>query len=161
MYKNNLSEINIINPSNIRCGTQIDQKGGIAAQSIYTLAKSLDYEVSITVRKDKPNIYRIRVANKLRKDGSIIKKIEEWNVREEYVYDLTTENHHFQAGVGCLIVHNTDSNFSCYRFREDVVPVDKKESLRLWKEIIKFSKELIKPFIPEEHQNKWVHDFKR
>jgi len=156
MYKNNLSEINIINPSNIRCGTQIDQKGGIAAQSIYTLAKSLDYEVSITVRKDKPNIYRIRVANKLRKDGSIIKKIEEWNVREEYVYDLTTENHHFQAGVGCLIVHNTDSNFSCYRFREDVVPVDKKESLRLWKEIIKFSKELIKPFIPEEHQNKWV-----
>lgn len=26
-----------------------------------------------------------------------------------YVYDLTTENHHFQAGVGCMIVHNTDS----------------------------------------------------
>ena len=28
---------------------------------------------------------------------------------EEYVYDLTTENHHFQAGIGSLIVHNTDS----------------------------------------------------
>ena len=26
-----------------------------------------------------------------------------------YVYDLTTENHHFAAGVGNLIVHNTDS----------------------------------------------------
>jgi DNA polymerase elongation subunit (family B) len=26
-----------------------------------------------------------------------------------YVYDLTTANHHFQAGVGDLIVHNTDS----------------------------------------------------
>jgi DNA polymerase elongation subunit (family B) len=82
--------------------------------------------------------------------------IQDWEKEEEYVYDLTTENNHFQAGIGCLIVHNTDSNFSCYRFREDVVPVDKKESLRLWKEIIKFSKELIKPFIPEEHQNKWV-----
>jgi DNA polymerase elongation subunit (family B) len=28
---------------------------------------------------------------------------------DEYVYDLTTENHHFHAGVGQLIVHNTDS----------------------------------------------------
>jgi DNA polymerase elongation subunit (family B) len=27
----------------------------------------------------------------------------------EYVYDLTTENHHFAAGIGNLIVHNTDS----------------------------------------------------
>jgi DNA polymerase elongation subunit (family B) len=27
----------------------------------------------------------------------------------DYVYDLTTENHHFQAGVGSMIVHNTDS----------------------------------------------------
>lgn len=28
-----------------------------------------------------------------------------------YVYDLTTDNHHFQAGVGKLVVHNTDSIF--------------------------------------------------
>jgi DNA polymerase elongation subunit (family B) len=28
-----------------------------------------------------------------------------------YVYDFTTENHHFQAGVGPLVVHNTDSIF--------------------------------------------------
>nr|QBK90022.1 MAG: DNA polymerase elongation subunit family B [Pithovirus LCPAC101] len=27
----------------------------------------------------------------------------------EYVYDLETENHHFAAGVGELVVHNTDS----------------------------------------------------
>ena len=30
---------------------------------------------------------------------------------EGFVYDLTTENHHFAAGVGNLIVHNTDSVF--------------------------------------------------
>ena len=30
---------------------------------------------------------------------------------EGYVYDLTTENHHFAAGIGNLIVHNTDSVF--------------------------------------------------
>jgi DNA polymerase elongation subunit (family B) len=28
-----------------------------------------------------------------------------------YVYDLTTDNHHFAAGVGNMIVHNTDSVF--------------------------------------------------
>lgn len=27
----------------------------------------------------------------------------------QYVYDLTTENHHFAAGIGRLVVHNTDS----------------------------------------------------
>jgi DNA polymerase elongation subunit (family B) len=29
--------------------------------------------------------------------------------KHKYVYDLTTENHHFAAGIGSLIVHNTDS----------------------------------------------------
>lgn len=31
--------------------------------------------------------------------------------KERYVYDLTTDNHHFHAGVGHLVVHNTDSCF--------------------------------------------------
>jgi DNA polymerase elongation subunit (family B) len=31
--------------------------------------------------------------------------------QEIYVYDLTTENHHFAAGTGDTIVHNTDSIF--------------------------------------------------
>jgi len=32
-----------------------------------------------------------------------------YGYENKYVYDLTTENHHFQAGIGSLIVHNTDS----------------------------------------------------
>jgi hypothetical protein len=39
----------------------------------------------------------------------------------EFVYDLTTENHHFAAGVGQLVVHNTDSIFIVFR---NVDPVD-------------------------------------
>ena len=31
--------------------------------------------------------------------------------REEYVYDLTTDSHHFHVGPGKLVVHNTDSCF--------------------------------------------------
>lgn len=38
-----------------------------------------------------------------------IKKIETVTGYHGKVYDLTTENHHFHAGVGSIIVHNTDS----------------------------------------------------
>ena len=149
----------------IRCGTQIDQKGMISSLGIYTLGKSLGYQVSINNRTDKINIYRMRFSEKLRKDPNIIKKIEEWKEPEEYVYDLTTTNHHFQAGVGSLIVHNTDSIFSCYRFRENTKPVNKIESLKIWKNVIKFARELILPYFGKKEQelfndifNKYYND---
>jgi DNA polymerase elongation subunit (family B) len=41
----------------------------------------------------------------------MIKKIHEIDYRrsETFVYDFTTQNHHFSAGVGRMVVHNTDS----------------------------------------------------
>ena len=47
-------------------------------------------------------------------DGNVIKEticLMEEVEYQGYVYDLTTENHHFAAGIGNLIVHNTDSVF--------------------------------------------------
>ena len=41
-------------------------------------------------------------------DNRII-DIQDLGSTEQYVYDLETENHHFGAGVGEMIVHNTDS----------------------------------------------------
>ena len=41
-------------------------------------------------------------------DHEVIEVIDELGPCEGYVYDLETENHHFQAGIGSLIVHNTD-----------------------------------------------------
>lgn len=38
-----------------------------------------------------------------------IKSITYLNTTNQYVYDLETESHHFSAGIGRLIVHNTDS----------------------------------------------------
>jgi hypothetical protein len=40
-----------------------------------------------------------------------INRMREIKYNQGYVYDLTTENHHFSAGIGNLIVHNTDSVF--------------------------------------------------
>jgi DNA polymerase elongation subunit (family B) len=72
-----------------------------------------------------------------------------------FVYDLETENHHFMAGDGNIVVHNTDSIFSCYRFREDVKQVKDTAALPLWKDIISFSKRLFKYFLPEENKELW------
>lgn len=91
--------------------TRIDQKSQISAASIYALVSSIGYKVSINTRKDKPHIYRITCTKgSQRKNPIAIKKIE--NIAYiGYVYDLTTDNHHFSAGVGTIIVHNTDSLF--------------------------------------------------
>lgn len=37
-------------------------------------------------------------------------EIEDLGTTEDYVYDIETSNHHFAAGVGRLVVHNTDSS---------------------------------------------------
>jgi DNA polymerase elongation subunit (family B) len=43
--------------------------------------------------------------------GSKIVSLEDLGPCHDYVYDLQTANHHFAAGVGKIVVHNTDSVF--------------------------------------------------
>ena len=43
--------------------------------------------------------------------SNVIREMETLHGYRGFVYDLTTENHHFAAGVGSLIVHNTASVF--------------------------------------------------
>lgn len=43
------------------------------------------------------------------KHGQRIMQNLEIGPSDDYVYDIETENHHFAAGVGRLVVHNTDS----------------------------------------------------
>jgi DNA polymerase elongation subunit (family B) len=38
----------------------------------------------------------------------------------QYVYDLTTENHHFMAGIGNIVVHNTDSVFFTFHLEDPI-----------------------------------------
>jgi len=46
---------------------------------------------------------------RITKDDTRIISIEDLGPCDDYVYDLETENHHFAAGIGHLVVHNTDS----------------------------------------------------
>lgn len=80
----------------------------IAAAKHYRLLSSSSESVIIETNKTG---YKLLLEDGPISDPSSIIKIEEISkeLKEEFVYDLETENHHFAAGVGQLIVHNTDS----------------------------------------------------
>ena len=91
---------------------RVDQKSQLSSSHIMYLGASLGYKVSVTDRCSKEHIYRVTCTNSYqRKNPNAIKRIREIPNYDGFVYDLTTENHHFQAGVGKMIVHNTDSIF--------------------------------------------------
>ena len=94
---------------------RMDNKGQLGSQGLFLLMDSLGYNVSINTRNDKLEMYRLTfTTNKFRKNINKIKKIEYIGETEQYVYDLETESHHFAAGVGKMVVHNTDSLYiSC------------------------------------------------
>ena len=94
----------------IRGNVRIDQKNETTAAQIAYIGFRLGYKISINTRVDKPHVYRITCVQNHRKNPDAIKKIHEIEYKG-YVYDLTTSNHHFQAGIGQMIVHNTDSVF--------------------------------------------------
>ena len=88
-----------------------DQKNQTTMAQLAFLASNIGYTVSFNTRMDKPNVFRLTCTKKTqRKSPNAIKKLYEIPYTG-YVYDLTTSNHHFQAGIGKMIVHNTDSLF--------------------------------------------------
>jgi len=97
---------------------RIDQKNQISMACISYLASSLGYNISFNTRSDKSNIYRLNLTKgSQRKVNNTVKK--KYNIDYSgYVYDLTTENHHFQAGIGEIIVHNTDSIFIKFKHND-------------------------------------------
>lgn len=90
--------------------TRMDIKGKEGSFGMYILGRRLGYNVSINTRSDKPNIFRQTwTMHSQRKNKIAVKKCEIFGETHDYVYDLTTESHHFHVGPGDLIVHNTDS----------------------------------------------------
>lgn len=89
--------------------TRIDQKSQLSVATIFLLAASLGYKVSINTRRDKWDVFRLTCTDgEQRKDNTTIKKLEPFSAgKDTYVYDFTTSNHHFAAGVGKMVVHNT------------------------------------------------------
>lgn len=94
-----------------QAGSIIDQKSELVALGLYAILRDVGYNVSIGTRKDKIRIYRIRFTKQvLRRPETLVKKAHPIVYTGDYVYDLSTDApNHFHAGVGQIIVHNTDS----------------------------------------------------
>ena len=95
---------------NIQFPVQTTVYHKITAQSIFTLARSLDMNVQLDVHTSNIDFITLTITNQpsTKPSGKIIRIIELASSPNQYVYDLETRNHHFQAGIGEMIVHNTD-----------------------------------------------------
>jgi DNA polymerase elongation subunit (family B) len=77
-----------------------------------------------------------------------------------YVYDLTTENHHFAAGVGDLIVHNTDSVFFTFNLQTpEGKPIRGKEALEITIELAQEAGHLASKFLKGPHDLEYEKTF--
>lgn len=90
------------------------------AQTLYYLAKSVNLDIYLVVEN---NLYIITTKYKDMKKK--IKSIIELDIEENFVYDLETESGNFGAGVGEIIVKNTDSTMI-------YVPGLEKEKEKIW-----------------------------
>jgi len=90
--------------------TKWNNKGKIGTAGLYYVGKSIGYKMSLNSRIHKLDVFTCTATfSNQRKDPTKIKKIIPLGSSDRYVYDLETENHHFSAGIGELVVHNTDS----------------------------------------------------
>jgi DNA polymerase elongation subunit (family B) len=143
-------------------GTELifEQSTQISASHICWLGSSLGYSASLNTRKDKPNVYRVTLTKlPYRKNPNAIKQIHEIDYTG-YVYDLTTENHHFAAGVGHIIVHNTDSVFYTFNLQTpEGVPIRGKDALEITIELARHVGEISAKFLKAPHDFEYEKTF--
>ena len=140
---------------------RIDQKSQISCSQLYSLIQSLGYNVSINTRQDKLDIYRLNYSkNAFRKNPHKIKKIMDLPQYTDYVYDLTTTNHHFAAGIGNMIVHNTDSVFFTFNLKDEAgTPVRGQKALEVTIELAKEAGEIATKFLKKPHDLEYEKTF--
>jgi DNA polymerase elongation subunit (family B) len=80
----------------------------VSAMTLVMLGKSLGYDTTVLLGAANNAIDIEFCAAASAPPPTTVKKMQTVPCTP-YVYDLTTSNHHFHAGVGNIIVHNTDS----------------------------------------------------
>jgi DNA polymerase elongation subunit (family B) len=139
--------------------TRIDQKNQISASHICWLASSIGWKTSINTRDDK-DVYRITMTKTTQKKNPIAVKKIRYIEYEGYVYDLTTENHHFAAGIGNMIVHNTDSVFFTFNLQTPKgQPIRGKEALEITIELAQEAGHLASSFLKGPHDLEYEKTF--
>jgi DNA gyrase/topoisomerase IV subunit B len=89
-------------------GFDIQHKTSILG--MFQLLHNCGYSPCINANHKKLNVYNVIMSKKNCRPIHTIKKIIDVSDKyaDTYVYDFETENHHFHAGTGSIIVHNSD-----------------------------------------------------
>lgn len=90
-----------------------------------------------------------------------IKKIMTLDDYDDYVYDLTTDNQHFAAGIGNMIVHNTDSVFFTFNLKDPNTNKDVRgqKALEVTIDLAKEAGELATKFLKAPHDLEYEKTF--
>ena len=131
---------------------------------IYLCASQIfNFNIIIDDKKDilSNTIYDLIInPNKEYKYNNKIKSISEIKKYEGYVYDLTTENHHFAAGIGNIIVHNTDSVFFTFNLQTpEGKPIRGKEALEITIELAQEAGHLASSYLKSPHDLEYEKTF--
>ena len=94
---------------------------------MYYMSKKNGYSVEVEEQK-------IYITKNSETPSNKIKKISIEESKYDYVYDIETENGHFQAGIGDIIVKNTDSIMIRMKYNRDDWIQNRKDSFRLGEE---------------------------
>ena len=129
-------------------GYEVDIKDKVIAHCLFYLLTSLGYNVTINTTSQQT--YRL-IYSKTKQNNSIaIKKIQFMYTTNDYVYDLETEDGTFHAGIGKLIVKNTDSIFINFHIKDEAgVELTDKTALIKTIEISKKAAKLICDNVPK------------
>ena len=145
----------------------IDLSSQLTAASVYMLATSLGYAVFVNPRRatasygarSSETVYhltvydpKIQLPPRRDRQSNTVKSVEEVPY-SGYVYDLTTQNHEFAAGVGRMIVHNTDSIFIVFKNvdQETGEPLQGRDALASSIKQGQSASKGIKPHLPMPH----------
>ena len=109
IYQQRLQFVNLF----IKKNETLMQKSKLFYQSFYYLLKSVENDIDINKVMDKYFKYKNKFNLNLQSKNNYIYEVEYIGIinSNQFVYDIETETGDFQAGIGQLIVKNTDSIF--------------------------------------------------
>ena len=130
-----------------------------AASYLYVTTK-LNYDVKITAGST-PDLVNLKIDEcRAPNKGTQIVSMSELPKYTGFVYDLTTDNHHFAAGIGNIIVHNTDSVFFTFNLQTpEGKPIRGKEALEITIELAQEAGHLASSFLKGPHDLEYEKTF--
>ena len=101
---------------------RVEVTSQLSAMHVFLLIGSVGFPVAVDACASRPGVFAVVATggNTRLEGGCVVQQTFPVDYPPDaHVYDVTTRNHHFSAGVGRLVVHNTDSVMCILNLGED------------------------------------------